>query len=143
MDIQFKIIDPSEIRIIVPLLYQLNGGSISEETLKERALEMAQQNYECLGIYDDDRLIGICGMWFQTRHYSGKSCEIDHVVLDTAYRGQGIGNKMMTFIYDYVAGKQCNWVELNTYVDNYPSHKFYNNQDFIARGYHFIKPLKS
>lgn len=142
MNVQFRIIEPGNILSIVPLLYKLNGGAISEETLKERALEMAQQSYECLGIYDDTQLIGICGMWFQTRHYAGKSCEIDHVILSDDYRNKGIGGKMMEFIYDYVVKMRCNWLELNTYVDNYPSHKFYSNQNFIARGYHFIKPLK-
>ena len=141
MNIQFRIIEPSQILTIVPLLYKLNRGAISEETLKERALEMSQQSDEGLGIYDNAQLIGICGMWYQTRHYAGKSCEIDHVILKDEYRNQGIGGQMMEFIYEYVGEKQCNWVELNTYVDNYPSHKFYSNQDFIARGYHFIKPL--
>lgn len=141
MDIQFRIIEPSEILTIVPLLHQLNSGNISEETLKERALEMADQNYECLGIYDAHTLIGICGMWFQTRHYSGRSCEIDHVIIDDNYRGQGIGGKMMDFIYYYTRKKNCNWVELNTYVDNFPSHKFYYNQDFEAKGYHFTRQL--
>jgi len=143
MNVCFRIIDPSDILSIVPLLHRLNGGKISETTLKERALEMAQQSYECLGIFDEDQLIGICGMWFQTRHYAGKSCEIDHVIIDDSYRGQGIGGKMMDFVYEYVRSKNCNWVELNTYVDNYPSHKFYNNQNFIARGYHFIKDIRS
>lgn len=141
MNIQFRIIDPNFIRTIVPLLYKLNNGGISEEILKKRALEMAAQNYECLGIFDDGKLIGICGMWFQTRHYAGKSCEIDHVILEEGYRGNGIGGLMMDFIYDHVGQKQCQWVELNTYVNNYASHKFYNNQNFIARGYHFVKQL--
>ena len=143
MDVQFRIIQPSAILSIVPFLDQLNGGNISEETLKERALEMATQNYECLGIYDDAKLIGVCGMWFQTRHYAGRSCEIDHVIIDDGYRNQGIGRKMMDFIYDYALKKNCNWVELNTYVHNFPSHKFYYKQDFIAKGYHFVKDITS
>ena len=141
MDIEFRIIDRSDLLTIIPLLHTLNDGAISEETLKERTLEMAQQNYECLGIYKENDLIGICGMWFQTRHYAGKSCEIDHVIIDDNYRNLGIGGKMMDFIYDYVKTKNCNWVELNTYVHNFPSHKFYNNQDFVAKGYHFVKDM--
>ncbi len=141
MDVQFRIIQPSAILSIVPFLQQLNNGHISEETLKERALEMATQNYECLGIFDAAELIGVCGMWFQTRHYAGRSCEIDHVIIDDGYRNQGIGGKMMDFIYDYARKEECNWVELNTYVDNFPSHKFYINQDFMAKGYHFVKDI--
>ncbi len=143
MNIRFSIIPKEDILIILPLLNKLNNGNISEEILQERVLEMITQNYECLGIYDDENLIGICGMWFQTRHYAGKSCEIDHVIIDDSYQSNGIGGKMMEFIYEYVAGKKCNWVELNTYVHNFPSHKFYNNQNFEAKGYHFVKDISA
>jgi len=141
MDIQFCIIPTKDILTIIPLLYKLNDAKISEEILEKRTLEMAQQNYECLGIYDGTDLIGICGLWFQTRHYAGKSCEMDHVIIDNTYRNQGIGGRMMEFIYEYTQNLNCNWIELNTYVHNFPSHKFYNNQNFVAKGYHFVKEL--
>lgn len=139
--ITFHIIPSEDILIIIPLLQKLHGEGVSEVVLKERVLEMIQQNYECIGIYKSENLIGICGMWFQTRHYAGRSLEIDHVVIDELYRGQGIGNKLMEFVYNYSKKKSCNWVELNTYVDNFPSHKFYYNQGFVAKGYHFVKAL--
>ena len=141
MSVTFKLISPDDILSIVPLLQELSENSVSEAALNERVLEMAQQNYECLGIYDVDQLIGICGMWFQTRHYAGKSMEVDHVIIDEAYRNRGIGNLLMNYVYDYAHKKQCKWVELNTYVDNIPSHKFYYNQGFAAKGYHFVKEL--
>lgn len=139
--ISFSMIPKDDLLQIVPFLQQLGGHSIDEQILRQRVLEMGEQHYECLGIYDTSTLIGVCGMWFQTRHYAGKSCEIDHVIVDSSYRSQGIGKRMMAFVYAYAKSKGCNWVELNTYVDNYPSHKFYNNEGFIARGYHFVKTL--
>jgi len=134
-------IDPSEIETILPLLLLLNGDSVSEAILRKRILEMAHQNYECAGIYDGDALIGCCGLWFQTRHYSGRSIEMDHVIIIDAYRNRGIGKLLMDFVYAYAHDKKCNWVELNTYVHNFPSHKFYYNHGFVAKGYHFIKDI--
>jgi len=139
--IRFRIIPAEDILTIIPLLNKLGSEGVSEELLIERTLEMAQQNYECVGIYDGEKLMGACGMWFQTRHYAGRSLEVDHVIIDEAYRSKGIGNKLMEFVYDYAEKKTCNWVELNTYVSNFPSHKFYYNQGFVAKGYHFVKPL--
>ncbi|MBX2827429.1 MAG: GNAT family N-acetyltransferase [Flavobacteriaceae bacterium] len=141
MAIDFRIIPSENILDILPLVYKLNEGRIEKETLKERILEMANQRYECLGIFDGNALIGVCGMWFQTRHYAGRSCEVDHVIIDDTYRGQGIGDKMMQFVYEHALGKGCRWVELNTYVHNFPSHKFYYNQGFVAKGYHFVKDI--
>ena len=141
MKIDFHIVSSDAILIILPLLRKLGSENVSDALLRERVLEMAQQNYECIGIYHEKKLIGICGMWFQTRHYAGKSMEIDHVIIDDAHRNNGIGSLLMEFVYAYAKKKSCNWVELNTYVHNFPSHKFYNNQGFVAKGYHFVKEL--
>lgn len=138
--ISFRIIPSKDILCIIPWLQKL-GNNNSEAILKERILEMTTQNYECLGIYDGDNLIGICGMWFQTRHYAGRSIEVDHVIIGENYRNQGLGDKLMKFVYEYAKKKDCRWVELNTYVHNFPSHKFYYNQGFVAKGYHFVKEL--
>lgn len=141
MSLTFKLIPPDDILSIVPLLKELDENSVSEAVLNERILEMSQQNYECLGIYDVDQLIGICGMWFQTRHYAGKSLEIDHVIVTQSQRDRGIGKLLMTYIHSYASSKNCKWIELNTYVDNYASHRFYYNHGFDAKGYHFVKKL--
>ncbi len=140
--ISIRIIDPKEIFSIVPLLQKLGNYTVAEAVIKERLQEMTQQNYECLGIFDAEKLIGTCGLWFQTRHYAGRSVEMDHVIIDDAYRGHGIGKMLVDFVSDYAAKKSCNWVELNSYVHNFPSHKFFYNQGFVAKGYHFVKELK-
>lgn len=140
-NISIKIIPPAEILSIIPLLQKLGNFSVSEALLKERLLEMVQQNYECLGVFDAEKLIGVCGLWFQTRHYAGRSVEVDHVIIDESYRSHGIGKILMEYVYDYARKKSCKWVELNTYVHNFPSHKFYYNQGFVAKGYHFVKEL--
>jgi|TARA_R110000822_G_scaffold300413_1_gene423782 GNAT superfamily N-acetyltransferase len=141
MNISFRIIAPSDILIILPLMQEMGSFEVPENVLKERILEMATQSYECIGVYDAEILIGICGLWFQTRHYAGKSVEADHIIIDKAYRNKGLGDQLFSFIYEYATNKKCNWVELNTYVQNFPSHKFYYNQGFVIKGYHFVKEL--
>lgn len=140
--IDIRLIKASEILTILPLLSQLGNHKVDQKVLTERISEMILQNYECAGIYYGSQLIGCCGLWFQTRHYAGRSIELDHVIINPTYRSQGIGAQLLDFVYEYVESKKCNWVELNTYVDNFPSHKFYNNHGFVAKGYHFVKTLK-
>ena len=141
MEFEFKILDKAEILKIVPLVEQLDDFKVPRSTLEERFLEMIHQNYECAVILDGETIIGVCGLWFCTRHYAGKSVEVDHVYIEKAYRGKGLGKQFFAWIYNYVASKDCNTVELNTYVNNYPSHKFYYNQGFEILGYHFLKKL--
>ncbi|WP_317194003.1 GNAT family N-acetyltransferase [Aquimarina mytili] len=115
------------------------NNQFEDEILMERFTEMFDQNYECWGVYQDDKQIGIFGLWFMTRHYAGRSCEPDHVYIDDTYRGKGIGKKVFAWIYEYAQSKGCETSELNSYVSNYPSHKFYLNENYEIWGYHFVK----
>jgi len=139
MSFQFKILEKSRIDSIIPLIQKLTDFKFSDDLLKERFSEMVTQNYECAVVYKGEKLIAVSGMWFCTRHYTGKTVEIDHVYIDDGYRNQGLGKQFLNWIYEYVKAKGCNSAELNTYVQNYPSHKFYYNEGFEILGYHFFK----
>ncbi len=139
MSFSFKIIDKKEINTIIPLIQKLTNNANSDAVLKARFAEMVTENYECAGVFDCDVLIGISGLWFQTRHYAGKSMEVDHVYIEEKYQGQGLGKQFFKWLYDYAKRKGCNTSELNTYVQNYPSHKFYYNEGYEIYGYHFYK----
>jgi len=141
MNIGFKIIDKKDIKSVIPLVYKLSEGKVLIDTLEQRFNNMIKENYECAGVFDDDKLIGVTGMWFSTRHYAGKSMEVDHVFIEDEYRNQGLGKQFMDWITGYVQSKGVETIELNTYVQNNPSHKFYYNQGFNILGYHFLKKL--
>ena len=85
---------------------------------------MFAQNYECVGAYNGNTLIEITGLWYQTRHYAGKSCETDHGYIHPSYRSKGIGEQLFAFIDKHAHQKGCEAIELNAYVQNAPSHKF-------------------
>ncbi len=141
MSYEFRIIPNDDLDQIIPLVYELNDAEVSEELLSSRFNEMKHQNYECAAVFNGDDLIGVTGMWFCTRHYVGKSVELDHVYIKPEYRGNGVGKQFMAWVEDYVKKQGCKSIELNTYVQNYPSHKFYYNEGFDILGYHFLKKL--
>ncbi|MDG1714700.1 GNAT family N-acetyltransferase [Lacinutrix sp.] len=141
MNLSFKIIDKKNINSIIPLIQKLTNNANSSDLLIERFAVMVNENYECAGVFDDNKLIGVCGMWFQTRHYCGKSMEVDHVYIEKVYQSKGIGKQFFKWLYNYALSKGCTTSELNTYVQNYPSHKFYYNEGFEIFGYHFYKTL--
>ncbi|MDO6598407.1 GNAT family N-acetyltransferase [Oceanihabitans sp. 2_MG-2023] len=141
MHFSFKIIEKEKISTIIPLVYKLNEGKISMDVLEKRFKEIIHQNYECAGVFDAEKLIGISGMWFCTRHYSGKSMEVDHVYIDDSYRNHGLGKQFMQWITDYVKNKGVETMELNAYIKNDASHRFYHNLGFKKPGYHFLKKI--
>lgn len=138
---KFEFIKASDIEVILPLLKQINRKT-PEAILKNRIVEMAKQNYKCLGIYDEQKLIGICGLWFLTRHYCGKTFEPDHVMIDEAYQSKGLGKLLFDWLFQYGKDNGYEATELNTYVTNTRSHKFYYNLGYEIRGFHFVKNLE-
>ncbi len=139
MNLTFSAIKKEEILTILPLLTVINTTT-PKDILEKRVLKMVKcSNYECVGAFHNDKLIGISGLWYSMRHYSGMSVEPDHVVIDESYRGKNIGKQFFAWIYEYTKLKGCEAIELNTYTGNRKSHKFYYNEGFEIYGFHFVK----
>lgn len=141
VELAFNKILKEEFKSVFPLLVKLNENNIDEDILEQRFLEMFDQNYECFSIVHNNEIIGIFGLWFLTRHYAGRMCEPDHIYIKEEFQGKGIGRKLFQFIEDYAANKDCIATELNSYVSNFRSHKFYMNEGYVIKGYHFLKKL--
>jgi diamine N-acetyltransferase len=103
---------------------------------------MTAQAYECAGLYLDDKLIGICGMWIMTKFYVGKHIEPDNVFILPEYRQQGLGRKLLEWVYDYGLSQGCNASELNCYISNETGDAFWEQEGFDKIGYHYQKPLE-
>lgn len=138
--ITIRLIPEDELEQILPLLQSINT-EVPLSELENRLQNMKQYGYQCLGVYYDNKLIGISGLWLLYKHYIGKHIEPDNVVILPEYRNKGIGEQLMTWIYNYAKEQNCTTVELNAYVENEGAHKFWKNQGFKIVGYHFQKKL--
>ncbi len=137
--IEIKLIPKENILVILPLLTELNDYT-SKEVLIFRLKEMAQQeNYKSVGMYLNNELIGISGLWFIIRHYCGRTIEPDHVVISSAFRNKGLGKLLFEWIYNYAEKNGYEASELNTYIRNKKSHKFYENEGYRKLGFHYLK----
>ena len=137
-NVEIAFIGKNELFTIITFIQILNPD-IKRNVLEDRTVEMFDQNYSCLGIYFENKLIGICGLWFMTRHYSGRCIEPDHVIINDEFRGKGIGKILFDWIFKYAKENNYESTELNTYVRNTASHKFYYNLGYEIMGYHFVK----
>lgn len=122
----------------IHFLYPKMDSEKYESYLKE----MLPHNYKQLAVFDGEKCVGITGFWKGVKLWSGPYLEIDNFVVDPDYRKKGIG-KLMT---DYIEAKAkelgSTMIVLDAYVENFTAHKFYYNQGFVPRGYHFLKIIK-
>jgi ribosomal protein S18 acetylase RimI-like enzyme len=67
--------------------------------------------------------------------------EIDNFIVHPEHRMKGIG-KMMTD-YIEIIGKEtgCTMIVLDAFTGNFTAHRFYFNQGYVPKGFHFLKIL--
>ncbi|MCJ8275252.1 MAG: GNAT family N-acetyltransferase [Bdellovibrionales bacterium] len=123
---------------ILPLVEELNP-SIDPELLFLRLQTMKDENFRCIGIFDKEKLIGVCGLWTQTRFYCGKMIEPDGVVIDSKYRSLGLGKKLVEFIDQVAKDESCDVSELNCYLHNPRGLEFWRNNGYSDLGVHMQK----
>ena len=135
---QIKFIADEDIFTIIPYLRRLDDR-ISVEVLKERLPEMLKHHYKCVGVYEEDKLIGICGVWVLFKYYIGKHLEADNVMIHPDYRGKEIGPLLLDWVNDYGKSIGCVATELNSYIGNNRGNKFWENYGCQKLGFHFRK----
>lgn len=134
-------LNTEDIDRILPLVQELNPG-LSARTIIENQKEMFKlSNYLCFGLFQDDNLIGLSSGWITIRHYSGKQLEIDNVIVASKYQSKGNGGRFIELMEQWSREQECRTMELNTYLDNSRSHKFYFAKGFKILGFHFYKEL--
>ena len=138
MSYKIELIPEDKMLTIIPLLRLLND-KIPVETLEERIKDMLQQQYKCVGVYEDDKLVGISGLWILHKYYVGKHIEPDNVFIHPDYQSKGIGALLITWIEEYAKSIGCRAAELNCYVNNEGGVKFWLNAGFKLIGLHFQK----
>ena len=104
--------------------------------------QMIPHNYKQLVVYDGDIVAGITGFWQGVKLWSGPYMEIDNFVVHPDYRRKGVGVLMTDYINKKAEDLDLNMIVLDAYVENFKAHRFYYNQGYAPRGYHFIKILQ-
>jgi len=140
MEYEIRLIEKAAMFSILPLL-ELAYPKISKDILGERLKDMLTKDYECVGVYDGEKLIGISGIWTLTKFYVGKHLEPDNVFVLLEYQGKGIGKLMMDWIFEYAKSLGYDALELNCYVHNENGHQFWLKQGYEQIGRHYQKQL--
>lgn len=103
--------------------------------------DMVKLNYQQAVAYINEKPIGVCGFWINTKIYSGKYIELDNVVVDRNYRNKNIGQLLCDYVLEIAKQQNCNTAMLDAYLENTQAHTFYERNGFTKKGFHFIKPL--
>lgn len=138
-----KTLNINDLPDILRLTKYLNPD-LEVRILEKRIVETFKYpNYLCFGCFENDKLLGLAGLWETVRLYSGKQIELDNVIIDPNIQSKGMGHQFMALIEQWALENDFESVELNAYTSNRRSHKFYHKEGYEVYGFHFIKKLKN
>ncbi len=122
-----------------PLILQLNPKmTMARYKTLLRAI-VDQGSYFQIGYFDQDKLVGLTGVWIGTKLWCGRYLEVDNFVVDENYRGQGIGNKLLAWAEAHAKKEECEMIGLDSYVTAEGAHRFYFAGGFKVEGFHMTK----
>lgn len=139
--LEFRELTPKDSNAIVPLANKLHPTMDPEKVRGYLAEMFNLPAYHCFGLWKNGKLVAMSNGWITVRFYSGKQLEVDNVIVDPDIRSQGIGKYFFAHIQDWAIKNECKTIELNTFVQNSKSHKFYFNEGYAILGFHFQKML--
>jgi GNAT superfamily N-acetyltransferase len=103
--------------------------------------EMIPHNYKQVAVFENGVCVAVSGFWSGTKLWSGKYIEIDNFIVHPEHRSKGLG-KMMTDYIDVKAKETgCTMIVLDAFTGNFTAHRFYYNQGYVPKGFHFLKIL--
>ncbi len=114
---------------------------LTYEKYSEMLDDMLNANYGQLAVFEGHKCIAISGFWCGTKLWCGKYIELDNVVVDPDYRSKGIGKLMSDFLEKKALDMKCTILVLDAYTNNFGAHRFYYNQGYGPKGFHFVKVL--
>lgn len=139
--LEFQELTPEDSDAIVPLANKMRLD-IDAEKMRVYLAEMFKfPTYHCFGLWQKGKLVAASNGWITVRFYSGKQLEVDNVIVDPDIRSKGVGKYFFSCIQAWARQNDCNTIELNTYVQNSKSHKFYYNEGYAILGFHFQKVI--
>ncbi|MDR7369763.1 GNAT family N-acetyltransferase [Flavobacterium aquidurense] len=115
--------------------------NLSVEKYEAYLSEMVPHNYIQIGVFDDDVCLGITGCWSATKLWTGKYLEIDNFVVNPDHRSKGIGKLLTDHIEEKAVRLECSSIVLDAFTGNFSAHRFYYNQGYGPKGFHFVKIL--
>lgn len=135
-------------KVMDPMKRVVNGPGFVENDIAETLENVAKYRGKIWFAEDSGKLIGyIIGViWEQSEqnkreigeHMLG---EVVDLYLQDAYRGQGLGTKMLAKMEEYFQKEGCDSMWVSHFADNENAHKAYEKFGFVNRSIGMLKTI--
>jgi len=135
-----------ELTTIPEMLTQINVmqnlyPKLTSEKYESYLQAMVPHNYKQIAVFNEDICVGISGFWTATKLWTGKYIEIDNFIVHPEHRSKGIAKLMTDYLDAKAKSEDCTAIVLDAFTGNFTAHRFYYNQGYEPRGFHFVKMI--
>jgi GNAT superfamily N-acetyltransferase len=131
-------------RAVHPVMRQLRP--LDAETFLDRMRVMAGEGYRLFGLYEDDDAVGeplaLAGVRPSTTLDHGRHTWVYDLVTREERRSEGHGRRLLSFVEEWAADRDCAVVELASGLWRDDAHRFYEEHlDYDRYCYTFVRDL--
>ena len=125
----------------VPALFARLEPDIPAAIVQERLARMRASGWQCLGAFNGPRIVAMAG-WSERCHlFSGPVIFVENVAVDPAWKGRGLGRRLMAWLEAEGRRRGCSKITLDAYASNSAARAFYERLGYDPRGVHFVREL--
>lgn len=88
-----------------------------------------------------EEIVGVVGIVPSHNLHDGFALYIEHVIVDSAHRGQGYGSALIGFAETRAKEEGCRLVELDSDFEFADAHRLYEDLGYQRYGYCYMRPL--
>lgn len=138
-----KFIVLSELDTIMPLLYE-NFSTLSQDVILSRLRKCLDGDYKIIAAFpkgNDVRAVGLLGMSYVPKMYTGDTLELHHLYIAQEHRGRGLATSLLRMAHNYARMRDIKSVMLDSYLDLEDVHRLYRKLGYSSIGYHFVREI--
>lgn len=107
--------------------YQTNLDATTTAHTWERLMNPATSDMVGIGVVQEEQLLGFAHLVFHPNTWSSKPCcYLEDLCVDSAWRGQGLGRRLIETVIEVAQERQCCRVYWVTHRDNTVAQQLYN-----------------
>ena len=120
----------ADLEVVNLLLKQLRiDAGAADATMDELQEIVSDKNVALVAIRDDNKLIGMATLYMITK-FGKRVAFVEDVVVDEAYRGQGLGEKLMRAVIAIAREERVGTLNLTSRPERVAANKLYQKVGF-------------
>ena len=133
---EFRELNESDLDSLIKLYEQLDGSNADFTVEAARAIWKSEiegnKNIKYFGAVQDGKVVSTCFCLIipNLTRIGSLACFVENVVTDKAFRGQGLGRKIMEMAIAFARERDCYKVILESASFRKEAHQFYRNLGF-------------